>query len=57
MLPAVAAPDRPKARVPRFAVSRSTRAFRRAFFPDADDHSWNDWRWQMRNSLRGLEAL
>jgi len=54
---ATVAPDRPKVRVPRFSISRQTRAFRRAFFPDADDHSWNDWRWQLRNSLRGLEAL
>ena len=54
---AIAAPDRPKGRVPRFAIGRHTRAFRRAFFPEADDHSWNDWRWQLRHSLRGLEAL
>jgi len=57
MLQAIEAPPRPKGRSPRFAVSRETRAFRRAFFPDADDHSWNDWRWQLRNSLRGVDAL
>ena len=57
MIPAVSAPDRPVARGPRFTVSRQTRAFRRTFFPDADDRSWNDWRWQLRNSLRGLDAL
>jgi lysine 2,3-aminomutase len=54
---ATVAPDRPKVRGPRFSISRQTRAFRKAFFPDADDHSWNDWRWQLRHSLRGLEAL
>src|SRR6185436_14977923 len=54
---ATVTPDRPKGRVPRFSISRQTRAFRREFFPDADDHSWNDWRWQLRHSLRGLEAL
>ena len=57
MLQAVAAPPRPKSRGPRFAVSPATRAFRRGFFPDADNDSWNDWRWQLRHSLRGLEAL
>jgi lysine 2,3-aminomutase len=51
------APERPKGRSPRFSISRQTRAFRREFFPGADDHSWNDWKWQLRNSLRGLEAL
>jgi lysine 2,3-aminomutase len=44
-------------RVPRFSISRRARAFRRAFFPEAGDHDWNDWRWQLRHSLRGLEAL
>jgi lysine 2,3-aminomutase len=48
---------RPKGRVPRFSISRQTRAFRRAFFPDADDRHWNDWHWQLQHSLRGLEAL
>jgi lysine 2,3-aminomutase len=57
MLQAAAAPPRPKSRGPRFAVGPATRAFRRAFFPDADNDSWNDWRWQLRHSLRGLEAL
>jgi lysine 2,3-aminomutase len=26
-------------------------------FPEAGDRDWNDWRWQLRHSLRGLEAL
>ena len=38
-------------------MSRSTRTFRRALFPEAGDRDWNDWRWQLRHSLRGLEAL
>jgi lysine 2,3-aminomutase len=38
-------------------MSRGTRAFRRALFPEAVDRDWNDWRWQLRHSLRGLEAL
>jgi len=31
-----------------------TRAFRRAFFPQATDQQWNDWRWQSRNRIRTL---
>jgi lysine 2,3-aminomutase len=54
---ATVAPDPAKVRVPRFSISRRTRAFRQEFFPEADDASWNDWRWQLRHSLRGLEAL
>src|SRR5579872_3841363 len=29
----------------------------RALFPEATDEQWNDWRWQMRHSVRSLEAL
>ena len=52
-----ATPGRAPSRVPRFSISRRTRAFRRALFPEAGDRDWNDWRWQLRHSLRGLEAL
>ena len=41
----------------KFKISPRTRTFRRAFFPDATDHDWNDWRWQLRHAIRGLEAL
>lgn len=34
-----------------------TRAFRKAFFPQASDQEWNDWRWQSRNRIRTLEQL
>lgn len=34
-----------------------TRAFRKAYYPDASDKDWNDWRWQMRNRLRTLAQL
>jgi len=43
--------------VAKFKISPRTRTFRRAFFPDATDSEWNDWRWQLRHSLRGQEAL
>ena len=38
-------------------VNPRTRTFRRTFFPDASSRDWNDWRWQLRNAIRGLEAL
>jgi lysine 2,3-aminomutase len=44
-------------RVAKFRISSKSRAFRRAFFPDAPESDWNDWRWQLRHSFRGLEAL
>jgi lysine 2,3-aminomutase len=53
----MATPGGATSRVQRFSISRSTRAFRRALFPEAGDRDWNDWRWQLRHSLRGLEAL
>jgi lysine 2,3-aminomutase len=44
-------------RVAKFRISARARTFRRAFFPDATDTEWNDWRWQLRHSFRGLDAL
>jgi lysine 2,3-aminomutase len=34
-----------------------TRAFRKAFFAQATDQEWNDWRWQSRNRIRNLAQL
>ncbi len=34
-----------------------TRAFRKAFFAQATDQEWNDWRWQLRNRIRKLSQL
>jgi len=31
--------------------------FRRRFFPGVSAREWNDWKWQMRNSFRDLDAL
>ena len=31
-----------------------TRAFRRRFFPDVADATWNDWRWQSRHRITRL---
>jgi len=44
-------------RVAKFRINARARTFRRAFFPDATDTEWNDWRWQLRHSFRGLDAL
>src|SRR5262245_38435797 len=44
-------------RVAKFRISDRPRTFRRSFFPDATDTEWNDWRWQLRHSFRGLDAL
>jgi lysine 2,3-aminomutase len=41
----------------RFPASDASRRFREAFFPQAAQADWNDWRWQMRNRIRTLDAL
>ena len=33
------------------------RRFRRAFFPDATDQEWSDWKWQLRNRIQTLDLL
>ncbi len=43
--------------IPKFRCSARTAAFRKAFFPNVDSSEWNDWRWQMRNRIRDLQAL
>jgi lysine 2,3-aminomutase len=44
-------------RAASFKINARARTFRRTFFPDATDDDWNDWRWQLRHSFRGLKAL
>ncbi len=39
------------------AISARSEAFREKFFPDAAQDQWNDWRWQLRNSLKTASAL
>ncbi len=48
-------PLSPPLRCPR--GNPQTRAFRKAFFPQATDQEWNDWRWQSRNRVRTLAQL
>ncbi len=42
---------------PKFPVSPGSEAFRARFFPLATAAEWCDWRWQLRNRVRSLEAL
>jgi lysine 2,3-aminomutase len=43
--------------LPRFPVSARSEEFRARFFPFATQSEWCDWRWQLRNRVRSLEAL
>ena len=42
---------------PKFPISTDADAFRARFFPQATVAEWCDWRWQLRNRVRGLEDL
>ncbi len=41
----------------KFPVSRASEEFRARFFPLATSAEWCDWRWQLRNRVRSIEAL
>ena len=38
-------------------ISDKSASFRERFFPDASLHDWNDWRWQVRNSITSFDTL
>ncbi len=38
-------------------VSNRSSEFKDRYFPLADNESWNDWRWQLRNSFTTAESL
>lgn len=40
-----------------FPFSDRSRAFRDRYFSEASDADWLDWRWQVRNRIKSLEAL
>ena len=42
---------------PRFPISHRAEEFRARYFPYATSAEWCDWRWQLRNRVRGLEEL
>jgi lysine 2,3-aminomutase len=37
--------------------SPRSQAFRKQYFPEATAAEWNDWRWQVRNRITGVEML
>ncbi len=52
---------RPVRRAPstltKFPISARSEEFRARFFPFTTSAEWCDWRWQLRNRIRGLEEL
>jgi len=38
-------------------ISEKCMIFRERFFPGVSLHEWNDWKWQIRNSITSYEAL
>jgi lysine 2,3-aminomutase len=40
-----------------FFVSERSRAFQRAYFPEASLAQWNDWGWQLRNRICSLSEI
>jgi len=47
----------PTGRLCRFPQGAATQAFRRRFYPKVQSADWNNWHWQLANSLRTREAL
>ena len=41
----------------KFPTSSRSEEFRARHFPLATSAEWSDWRWQLRNRVRSLEAL
>ncbi len=41
----------------RADTTERTRRFRQRHFPQVDDATWNDWKWQVRNRYQRLEQL
>ncbi|MCX7933703.1 MAG: KamA family radical SAM protein [Planctomycetota bacterium] len=54
--PTAAAPPKRNVKI-RMKIGPRAEAFRRHFFPDVSAEQWCDWRWQLRNRLRTVEAL
>jgi lysine 2,3-aminomutase len=38
-------------------TSSNTKAFRRRFFPSANDKEWNDWHWQINHRIQTIHQL
>jgi lysine 2,3-aminomutase len=50
-------PFKKNSNLPRFQCSPNTLSFRKRFYPDLATNTWNDWRWQLQNRIRNMEAL
>ena len=50
-------PDHAAVKSTRFPQSQRSLAFRKRFFAGASQSDWNNWHWQLRNSLRSAEAI
>jgi lysine 2,3-aminomutase len=48
---------RAASQLPKFPVSTRADEFRKKFYPYATSAEWCDWRWQLRNRIRGLDEL
>jgi lysine 2,3-aminomutase len=53
----IARAQRSAERRERFPAGETAQRFRRRCFPSACKTDWDDWRWQMRNRIRSLDAL
>ncbi|NMB72174.1 MAG: KamA family radical SAM protein [Bacteroidales bacterium] len=43
--------------IPTQLVSNRSSEFRNRYFPLTTNESWNDWKWQLRNSITGIDEL
>ncbi len=41
----------------QFTTSPGADAFRKRFFPQATDHDWNDWHWQLKHRIQSGQEL
>jgi len=41
----------------KMVISKNTRSFLQSHFPEATDKDWNDWHWQLKNSITTLAQL
>jgi len=42
---------------PPLVVSQKTKNFKNKFYPTISQEDWNDWKWQIRNSITSYEEL
>ena len=43
--------------IPNRLVSNRSTDFMNRYFPHATTESWNDWKWQLRNAITGIDDL